>query len=97
MYRGYNYIYKKQNNMSLKNPRDKRIYDYIMNDINTNGKNYSVLTNTKIGDELNMTSITVRDKVLKLVKQGYFVSLIHHFDENDVYFSRKILRGNIAG
>jgi transaldolase len=83
--------------MSIKNPRDKRIYDYIMNDINTNGKNYSILTNTMIANALGMTSITVRDKVLKLVKQDYFVSLTNHFDENDVYFSRKILRGNTIG
>lgn len=83
--------------MSIKNPRDKRVYDYIMNDINTNGKNYSVLTNTKISEALGMTSITVRDKVLKLVKQKYFISLIHHFDENDVYYSRKILKGNTPG
>jgi hypothetical protein len=50
-----------------------------------------------IANALGMTSITVRDKVLKLVRQEYFVSLTNHFDENDVYFSRKILRGNIAG
>jgi hypothetical protein len=83
--------------MTIKNPRDKKIYDYIMNDINTNGKNYSVLTNTMIGEALGMTSITVRDKVLKLVKKNYFVSLVHHFDENDKYFSRKILKGNTPG
>lgn len=83
--------------MTINNPRDKRIYDYIMNDINTNGKNYSILTNTKIGNDLNMTSITVRDKVLKLVKKQYFTSLTNHFDENDVYFSRKILKGNTPG
>jgi RecG-like helicase len=97
MYRGYTYIYKKELDMSIKNPRDKKIYDFIMNDMNTNGKNYSVLTNTKISEALGMTSITVRDKVLKLVKQKYFVSLIHHFDENDVYYSRKILKGNTPG
>jgi hypothetical protein len=83
--------------MNIKNPREKRVYDYIINDINTNGKNYSVLTNTKIGSELGMTSNTVRDKVLKLVKKKYFVTLIYHFDENDVYFSRKILQGSVIG
>jgi hypothetical protein len=83
--------------MILKNPRDKKIYDYIMKDIETNGKNYSTLTNTIISKELDISPVTVRDKVIKLAKQGYFISLINHFDENDKYFNRKLLRGNIAG
>jgi DNA-binding Lrp family transcriptional regulator len=83
--------------MSIKNPRDKRIYDYIMHDINTNGKNYSVLTNTIISKELDISPVTVRDKVIKLAKEGYFVSLVNHFDENDVYFNRKLLRGTLQG
>lgn len=83
--------------MSLKNPRDKKIYDYIMKDMDTNGKNYSILTNTIISRELEMSPVTVRDKVIKLAKAGYFVSLVNHFDENDVYFNRKLLRGNLQG
>ena len=83
--------------MSLKNPRDKKIYDFIMNDMDTNGKNYSILTNTIISRELDMSPVTVRDKVIKLAKSGYFVSLVNHFDENDVYFNRKLLRGSLQG
>lgn len=83
--------------MKLKNPRDKKIYDYIVKDIETNGKNYSTLTNSKISKDLDISPVTVRDKVIKLAKAGYFVSLVNHFDENDIYFNRKLLKGNIAG
>lgn len=83
--------------MTLKNPRDKKIYDYIIHDIETNGKNYSTLTNTTISQELGISPVTVRDKVIKLAKQGYFISLVNHFDENDKYFNRKLLRGNVRG
>ena len=83
--------------MKLKNPRDKKIYDYIIKDIETNGKNYSTLTNSKISKDLDISPVTVRDKVIKLAKAGYFVSLVNHFDENDIYFNRKLLKGNIAG
>jgi DNA-binding Lrp family transcriptional regulator len=83
--------------MKINNPRDKKIYDYIIDDIETNGKNYSTLTNTIISKELDISPVTVRDKVIKLAKQGYFISLVNHFDENDKYFNRKLLRGNIAG
>jgi hypothetical protein len=83
--------------MKINNPREKKIYDYIMKDIETNGMNYSTLTNTIISKELDISPVTVRDKVIKLAKRGYFISLVNHFDENDKYFNRKLLRGNIAG
>ena len=83
--------------MILKNPRDKKIYDYIVQDIESNGKNYSTLTNTVISKDLDISPVTVRDKVIKLAKQGYFISLVNHFDENNNYFNRKLLRGNVRG
>jgi DNA-binding Lrp family transcriptional regulator len=83
--------------MKINNPREKKIYDYIMKDIETNGMNYSTLTNTIISKELDISPVTVRDKVIKLAKRGYFISLVNHFDENDKYFNRKLLRGNIRG
>jgi hypothetical protein len=83
--------------MTLNNPRDKKIYDYIIKDIETSGLNYSTLTNTKISQDLQLSPVTVRDKVIKLAKQGYFISLVNHFDENDRYFNRKLLKGNIRG
>jgi hypothetical protein len=83
--------------MEIINRSEKRIYDLIMEDINNNGLNYSVLTNVKIGIILNLSPITVRDKVLKLVRQNHLTSLVNHFDENNKYFQRKILKGNIPG
>lgn len=81
----------------IKNPIDKKIYNMIVEDITTNGKNYSTLTNSQIGNNLNISVISVRDKVIKLSRAGYLTSLVSHWDENNKYFHRKILVGNIAG
>lgn len=81
----------------IKNPIDKKIYDLIVKDITTNGKNYSVLTNGQIGETLNVSVISVRDKVIKLSRKGYLQSLVSHWDENNKYFARKILIGNTPG
>jgi len=81
----------------IKNPIDKKIYNLIVNDINTNGKNYSTLTNTQISNSLNISAISVRDKVIRLSRKGYLHSLISHWDENNNYFHRKILIGNTQG
>ena len=78
----------------LQNPVDKKIYDYIINDIEQSGKNYSVLTNTQIGIALQISAFTVRDKVIRLHNRGYLINLIYHYDENNTFFSRKMLRGN---
>lgn len=83
--------------MEIKNRNEKRVYDLIMEDINNNGLNYSLLTNVKIGMMLNISPITARDKVLKLVRQNQILSLINYFDENNKYFQRKMLKGNISG
>lgn len=83
--------------MEIKYQNEKKIYDYIVNDINTNGKNYSVLTNNQIGIALQISPVTVRDKVIKLSKQNHLVSLLNHTDEHNKYFARKILKGNIPG
>ena len=83
--------------MEIKNQNEKRIYDFIVDDINKNGKNYSILTNVQIGMSLQISPITVRDKVIKLTKQNQLVSLINHFDEKNKFFGRKILKGNVPG
>lgn len=83
--------------MEIKNLNEKRVYDFIVEDINTNGKNYSTLTNVGIGMTLQISPISVRDKVIKLSKQNHLVSLLNHFDENNKFFCRKILKGNIKG
>jgi hypothetical protein len=81
----------------IQNPVDKKIYDYIINDIKTNGKNYSILTNNVISVSLSIPQNTVRDKVIRLAKKGYLLNLCNHWDENGNYFLRKILKGNIVG
>ena len=83
--------------MLIKNHNEKRIYDLILEDISTSGLNYSILTNVTIGMLLNISPITVRDKVIKLAKQNHLVSLTNHFDENNKYFNRKLLKGNEPG
>ena len=80
--------------MQIKNQNEKRIYDLIIEDITTSNLNYSTLTNVKIGMLLNISPITVRDKVLKLVKQNHLVSLVNHFDEKNQFFHRKLFKGN---
>jgi Mn-dependent DtxR family transcriptional regulator len=78
----------------LASHQDKRIYDYIIKDIENSNKNYSTLTNTAISQELNISAFTVRDKVIRLAKRGYLISLVYHYDENHKFFARKILKGN---
>lgn len=80
--------------MRIKNHNERRIYDLILEDITTSEKNYSTLSNVMIATLLNISPITARDKVIKLSKQGHLISLVNHFDENNKYFSRKILKGN---
>jgi DNA-binding GntR family transcriptional regulator len=77
----------------IKNPVDKRIYELIIRDITTNGKNYSILTNFEISKELGISPISVRDKVIRLAKNDYLVSLVSHWDENNKFFNRKLLLG----
>ncbi len=83
--------------MQIENRTEKRIYDLIVSDINKSNKGYSILTNVEIGKILDVSPITTRDKVIKLRKQGHLICLTNHFDENNKYFARKILRGNTPG
>jgi hypothetical protein len=83
--------------MEIKNRTEKRIYDLIVSDIEKSNKGYSVLTNVEIGTILNVSPITTRDKVIKLRKQGHLICLTNYFDEENKYFARKVLKGNIPG
>lgn len=78
--------------MEIKNRSEKRIYDLIISDISSNPNGYSTLTNVEIGKQLELSPITVRDKVIKLSKAKLLVSLTNHFDEKNKYFARKILK-----
>lgn len=83
--------------MSIKNPVDKEIYDIIINDMKTSQKNYSVLTNVEIAKMIDKSPITVRDKVIRLSKQGYLTNLINYWNENKKFFARMMLKGNQPG
>jgi hypothetical protein len=78
----------------LASHQDKRIYDYIIKDIENSNKNYSTLTNNTIAHALNLSAFSVRDKVIRLAKRGYLTTLVYHWDDNNVWFARKILKGN---
>ena len=83
--------------MEITNRTEKRIYDLLVSDIIKSDNGYSVLTNVEIGKILDVSPITVRDKVIKLRKQQHLICLTNHFDENNKYFSRKVLKGNTPG
>lgn len=83
--------------MEIKNRSEKRIYELILEDIYTSEEKWSLLTNVKIGMILNLSPITVRDKVIKLRKQGHLQTLLNHFDDENKYFQRIILKGETPG
>lgn len=83
--------------MQIINRTEKRVYDLLIEDIYRSPNHYSVLTNVEIGKILDVSPITVRDKVIKLRKQEHLICLTNYFDENNKYFARKILKGNTPG
>jgi hypothetical protein len=83
--------------MEITNRTEKRIYDLLIKDINDSANQYSILTNVQIGTILNVSPITVRDKTIKLRKQGHLICLTNYFDEENKYFARKILKGETPG
>lgn len=83
--------------MEITNRTEKRIYDLLMQDIYKSDDQYSILTNVEIGKILDVSPITVRDKTIKLRKQGHLICLTNYFDDNNKYFARKILKGETPG
>ena len=79
--------------MKIINRTEQRIYDLIIEDIYSTESRRSLLTNSQIGKILDVSTITVRDKVIKLRKQGHLETLLNYFDENNKYFQRIILQG----
>jgi DNA-binding GntR family transcriptional regulator len=79
--------------MKITNRTEQRIYDLIIEDIYSTDSRRSLLTNVQIGKVLEVSPITVRDKVIKLRKQGHLETLINYFDENNKFFQRIILQG----
>jgi Fe-S-cluster formation regulator IscX/YfhJ len=83
--------------MEITNRTEKRIYDLLIQDIYKSENQYSILTNVEIGKILDVSPITVRDKTIKLLNLGHLICLTNHFDDNNKYFARKILKGNTPG
>ncbi len=79
--------------MKIINRTEQRIYDLIIEDIYSTESRRSLLTNSQIGKALDVSTITVRDKVIKLRKQGHLETLINYFDDNNKFFQRIILQG----
>ena len=79
----------------MKNLNDRRIYAYILNQISTTASLSTMVTNTQIARDLNISVFTVRDKVLKMVKKGYLNSYLDYFDEQNNYVQRKITKGDL--
>lgn len=83
--------------MEIINRTEKRIYDLIIEDIYKSDQKWSLLTNVNIGKVLDLSPNTVRDKVIKLRKQGHFDIVINYFDDDNKFFQRVIRKGNTPG
>jgi len=76
----------------IKNRTEKIIYDVVIENINSNPLGYSLLTNVQIGKILDISPITVRDKIIKMRKTGHLVCRVNYYDENNKFFARQILK-----
>lgn len=79
----------------MKNYNDIRIYNYVIQLASTSADKYTRVTNTKIARDLDLSVFTVRDKVIKLVKQGYLKSECDFFDSDNQYIQRRISKGEV--
>jgi predicted DNA-binding transcriptional regulator len=79
----------------MKNLNDRRIYNYLVNEMNISLTLSTKVTNTQIAKDLDISVFTVRDKIIKMVKKGYLNSQNDYFDESNKYVQRKITKGSI--
>ena len=79
----------------MKNLNDRRIYNYLVNEMNISLTLSTKVTNTQIARDLDISVFTVRDKIIKMVKKGYLNSYNDYFDESNKYVQRKITKGDI--
>lgn len=75
---------------------EKRIYEIIIDDISKSKNGYSSITNTQIWKILGIdySPNSVRDKVQKLTKKGYFKGKYDVFIDKE-YHNRALYVGNI--
>ena len=55
--------------MEITNRTEKRIYELVLQRIYITPERYCLLTNVEIGKILDVSPITVRDKIIKLRKK----------------------------
>jgi predicted DNA-binding transcriptional regulator len=70
------------------NPREKMIYDLIVEDLKSKNATYSTLTNNEIATTLQISPFTIRDKVLKMVKRGFIKSQTNFWKDKNTYHQR---------
>ena len=72
-------------------PLDIEIIQHIKKDISNSEKPYSSLSNEQIAKELNVSGIKVRDRILKMKRDGIIDTKVFWFDENKKFYSRIII------
>jgi hypothetical protein len=79
---------------TITNPRQRMIYNILMEDIENNGTGYSVLTNTEIYEllEFKVSPFSVRDHIIALANNKFIQKLNNSWIEED-YYSRVIYKG----
>lgn len=75
------------------NPIQQEIYDMIINDMEVNKKNYSLLTNNEISKQLNISAFSIRDHVAKLVNKGVFQRVLNYWNADKQFFNRVLYKG----
>lgn len=75
------------------NPIQQEIYDMIINDMEVNKKNYSLLTNNEISKQLNISAFSIRDHVAKLVNKGVFQRVLNYWNTDKQFFNRVLYKG----
>jgi hypothetical protein len=85
---------------TITNPRQRMIYNILMEDIEKNGTGYSILTNTEIYEllEFKVSPFSVRDHIISLANNKFIQKLNNSWIEED-YYPRVIYKGinNIDG
>jgi DNA-binding Lrp family transcriptional regulator len=75
------------------NPIQQEIYNMVINDMEVNKKNYSLLTNNEISKQLNISAFSIRDHVAKLVNKGIFQRVLNYWNADKQFFNRVLYKG----
>jgi predicted DNA-binding transcriptional regulator len=75
------------------NPIQQEIYNMVINDMEVNKKNYSLLTNNEISKQLNISAFSIRDHVAMLVNKGVFQRVLNYWNADRQFFNRVLYKG----